>query len=46
MTSVALWTDEKFLDQASAELNCDWKIFSLNQGPSNASITAYLIVKQ
>lgn len=41
LTSVALWTDEKFLNQAKAELNCDWKIFSLNQGPS---ITAYLIV--
>lgn len=40
-TSVALWTDEKFLNQAKAELNCDWKIFSINQGPS---ITAYLIV--
>lgn len=41
MTSVALWTDEKFFNQANAELNCDWKIFSINQGPS---ITAYLIV--
>lgn len=41
MTSVALWTDEKFFDQANAELNCDWKIFSINQG---TSITAYLIV--
>lgn len=39
--SVALWTDEKYLAQANAELNCDWKIFALNSEPS---IPDYLMV--
>lgn len=34
MHSVALWTDNQFLAQANSELNCDWKIFSLNTEPS------------
>lgn len=34
LKSVALWTDEKYLAQANSEMNCDWKIFSLNSGPS------------
>ncbi|XP_031640663.1 xaa-Pro aminopeptidase 1 [Contarinia nasturtii] len=33
LNSVALWTDDKYLAQANAELNCDWKIFSLDAGP-------------
>lgn len=32
--SVALWTDEKYLDKANSELNCDWKIFALGSEPS------------
>lgn len=39
--TVALWTDDKHIDHANSELNCDWKIFSLNAGPS---ITEYVLV--
>lgn len=34
--SVALWTDEKYLDKADYELNCDWKIFPLKSQPDLA----------
>lgn len=40
--SVALWTDEKYLAQANAELSCDWKIFSLNSSPS---VVEYVMVR-
>lgn len=32
--SSALWTDERYLNQADAELNCDWEIYNVNDGPS------------
>lgn len=37
LNSVALWTDDRYLAQANSELNCDWKIFSLNTEPSPIS---------
>lgn len=39
MNSVALWTEERFLAQANSELNCDWKIFNINEEPS---LTEYI----
>lgn len=41
--SVALWTDEKYLNQADSELNCDWKIFKLNASPT---LVEYIMVKR
>lgn len=39
--TVALWTDDRYLAQANSEMNCDWKIFSLNSEPS---LTSYILV--
>lgn len=41
LKTVALWTEERYLDQANSEMNCDWKIFSLKSEPS---ITSYILV--
>lgn len=42
LKSVALWTDERYFNQANYELNCDWKIFSINNG---TSLTDFLVVR-
>lgn len=45
LKSVALWTDEKYLAQANSEMNCDWKIFSLNSSPSHTDFIMVQIKK-
>lgn len=32
--SLALWTPERYLAQANAELDCDWTIFDMQNYPS------------
>lgn len=33
-TSQALWTDERFIDLANEELDCDWKLFRIGEHPT------------
>lgn len=34
MTKCALWTDERFIQQADSELDCEWMIFKMGESPS------------
>uniref|UniRef100_A0A336MES5 CSON010922 protein n=1 Tax=Culicoides sonorensis TaxID=179676 RepID=A0A336MES5_CULSO len=36
LKSVALWTDDRFIELANEELDCDWHIFKMNESPSVA----------
>lgn len=34
--SAALWTDERFIDQADYDLDCDWQLFRFGEYPTIA----------